>query len=141
MTHDAALDALETVVKAALNGAETFVRNPEKSVDASEEGVVIMTDGDPGEPEVILSPLSFSFDRQVEFEITAKGETRKAVVSALVAKFDPALAVDRTLGGAVEDARIVSAPEVTEYDTDGAATERSAVLRVQLSYTLIDSAA
>lgn len=140
-TRAGALDALETVMTTALAGPETFERDPEKSLDASDDGVVIMIHGDPGQSEAILSPPSYAWEHAVEFEITAKGENRKAVVEAIIAKFEPALAVNRTLDGAVDDARIVEAPEIHEYPGgEGVETERSAVLRVQLAYTTASGA-
>ncbi len=139
-TRTGALDALEAVLSAAIDDEDSFFRNPEAGIDASETGVVTMTDGDAGEPEVILSPVRFGWEHQVELEITAKGEGRRDAVQALIAKIDAALAADRSLGGAVDDARIVSAPEFHEFSTGGAAAERSAVLHVQLVYTTASGA-
>ena len=140
-SRPAALDALEAAIRAAVENTEAkFFRNPEGDVDASTDGVVIMTDGDPGEPEYILGPFGCAWEHAVEFELTASGEDRKDTIEALIALFDPALAVDRSLGGKVDDARIVTAPDFAEYPVDGAQTERSAVLRVQLSYTTASGA-
>lgn len=134
-TRDGALDALQTVIAAAIAAPAKFYRDPEATIPASHDGVVLMTDGDPGQPEAILSPLSYAWEHQVNFEIAATGENRKATIEALIAKFEPALAADRTLGGAVDDARVTLAPDIHEYPVDGAEQERSAVLFVQLSYT------
>ncbi|HEY1630800.1 MAG TPA: hypothetical protein VGF56_05760 [Rhizomicrobium sp.] len=135
-TRIGALAALEIAISAATAVASIgFHRDPEKSVDATHDGVVIMRDGDPGSPEYILSPMSYSWEHQASFEITASGKEREAAVEAVIALFEPALAADRTLGGAVDDARIVLAPEIHEYPVDGAETERTAMLSVQLSYT------
>ncbi|HEY4112864.1 MAG TPA: hypothetical protein VGM17_02280 [Rhizomicrobium sp.] len=139
-TRAGALDALESVMAAALASPVTFERDPEKNVPASHDGVVIMRHGDPGDPEVILSPLSFAFEHQVEFEITASGPDRATTVESIIGRIDPALAVDRTLGGAVDDARVMTAPDINEYEADGVETERSAVLHVQLSYTTASAA-
>ena len=133
------LAALETVVKAAV-GAGLFHRDPEKSPPATASGVVIMKDGEPGEPEVILSPVSYAFEHQVEFEIAANGPNRRAVVEALIARIDPALAANRTLGGVVDDARVVAPPDIKEFESEGVGSERSAVLHVQLAYTTASGA-
>ena len=138
-TRVGALAALEVVVKAAV-GTALFHRDPEKPVPASASGVVIMTDGDPGAPEVILSPVSYAYEHQVELEIAANGPNRRTVVEALIAKIDPALAANRTLGGTVDDARVVAAPDVKEFDGEGVGSERSAVLRVQIAYTTASGA-
>jgi len=140
-TRLGALDALETRIAAVITAPAGFVRDPEAPVDASHDGVVIMRDGDPGQPEYILSPMGYAWEHPVEFEITASGENRRAAVEALIAKFMPALDADRTLGGAVDDARIMTAPEINEYPVEDAETERSAVIRVTLSYTTFGDAA
>jgi len=136
-----ALDALELAIKVVLDGAGvTFFRNPATSVDANRDGIVIMTDGIPGEPDVLLSPRRYCWEHQVEFEITAMGEGRNAVVEAIIARFEPVLALDHTLGGAVDYAAIDSAPDINEFPIEGAETERSAVLRVMLSYVTASGA-
>ena len=136
-----ALAALEAPIKVDLEGAGiAFFRNPATSVDASRAGVVIMSDGIPGEPEVLLSPRRYCWEHQVEFEITAKGDDRKAVVEAIIARFEPVLAVDRTLGGAVDYAAIESAPDGADYEVEGVETEYSAVLRVTLAYVTVSGA-
>jgi hypothetical protein len=140
-TRLGALSALEAPIKVDLEGAGiAFFRNPATSVDASRAGVVIMSDGIPGEPEVLLSPRRYCWDHQVEFEITAKGDDRKTVVEDIIKRFDPVLDLDRTLGGAVDYAAIESAPDGSDYEVEGAETEYSAVLRVTLAYVTASGA-
>lgn len=141
-THAAALDALETLVSAAVAAAGgSFYRDPEADVTASNTGVVIMSDGDAGDPEILLSPLVYIWDRAVEFEITANGISRRAVVNGILAAVEAALAVDCTLGGVVNDARILVAPQIGQYDKkDGVAPELSAVLHITLNYDTADGA-
>lgn len=135
-TRAGALTALQTVVAAAMSGASvSFFRDPEQRVAASHEGFCVMRDGDPGEPEVLLSPLAFCWEHEVEFEIAVSGPSRAATLETIIALFEPALAADRTLGGAVEDSRIVEAVQIAEDPVDDAETERYATLHVQLSYT------
>lgn len=140
-TRVGALAALEAAVQAALQAAGAdFERDPEKPSEANHNGVVIMRDGDSGTPEPILSPMSFAWEHHVEFEICATGPTRSAKVEALIAALDGALKPDRTLGGTVDDARVVLAPEIKEFEIDGAETERSALVHVQLSYVTASGA-
>lgn len=140
-THAAALDALQTVISAVVVAAgASFWRDPESDVPASNTGVVIMSDGDAGDPEVILSPLTYVWERAVEFEITANGVSRRAVVNAILTAIEPAIDVDRTLGGVVDDARILAAPQIGQYDKSGVAPELSAVLHITLNYDTADGA-
>lgn len=133
-TRISALDALANAVEIAV-GSANFVRDPDTPVDATADGIVLMNDGIPGEPEPILSPASYSFEHQVPFEIAAHGETRRAACDARITQIEAALAADRTLGGTVDDARIVSGPDIAETPMDGAATERSVIVTVTLCYT------
>ncbi len=128
----AALKALEALIRRAV-GEDIFIRNPESPVEASREGIVVMSDGDPGEAEYILSPLAFCWEHQVAIEIAASGPDRVAVTEGLLARLEPELAADRRLGGAVDDARLMSAPEIHDYPIDDAETERSITVAVQLS--------
>jgi hypothetical protein len=138
-TRIGALAALEAVIKAAVEAAgKTFVRDEEP--DATRDGVVVMTDGNPGEPEVLLSPRRYCWLHKVEFEIAAKGKNRKTVVEDIIKLFEPALAADRTLDGAVDGVSIEDPPDGADYDVDGAETEYSAVVKITADYTT-DSAA
>lgn len=141
-THAAAVDALETVISVAVVAAGgSFYRDPEADVPASNTGVVIMSDGDAGDPEMILSPLTYVWERAVEFEITANGASRRTVVNAILAASEAAIDTDRTLGGVVDDVRILTAPQIGQYDKkDGVAPELSAVLHITLNYDTADGA-
>lgn len=142
-TRNGALDALQAAFVAIFVAPVLFAREPEKSPDASTDGVVQQFDGDPGEPEVLLcNPPLYCYEHSVELEITAKGEDRKTVVRALVALIEPKLSLDRTLGGAVDDARIVEAVKYMQFgaDADGVETEYTAVVNVQLAYTAATAA-
>ena len=46
-------------------------------------GLLILRDGEPGEPEVTLSPLRCHYQHRVEVEAAAQGEDRHASFSAL----------------------------------------------------------
>lgn len=141
-THMAALDALKTLISAAVvTTGGSFWRDPEVDVPASNAGVVIMSDGDAGDPEIILSPLTYAWERAVEFEITANGVNRRDVVNGIFAAVEPAIAADRTLGGVVDDARILTAPQISQFDKkDGVAPELTAVLHITLNYDTADGA-
>lgn len=138
-TRAGALAALETAIKAAVLAAhKTFVR--EEEPDATRAGVVVMNDGIPGEPEILLSPVRYCWDHPATFEVAAKGPDRKTTVQAIVALFEPAIAADRTLGGAVDDCRINAAPDAQDFaDEDGVEDEYSELVRVDLAYTTTDA--
>jgi hypothetical protein len=68
-------------------------------------GPVIVRDGDSGEPEVTLNPVSYLWQHRAEIEVVIKGGTpadRDAAFDALLVAIGATLASDPTLAGAVE---------------------------------------
>jgi hypothetical protein len=62
----------------------------------------VIRDGDPGEPEVILSPLVYVYTHRMVVEVAAvktSSLTREQVCDQLLASIGIALTADRTLGG------------------------------------------
>jgi hypothetical protein len=66
------------------------------------EGLLIRRDGEPGEPEVTLSPLAYHYQHRAEIEAVVQGTDRDAAFDALTANIGVALAADRTLSGLCE---------------------------------------
>ena len=65
-------------------------------------GVIILRDGDPGEPAVLLSPPEYVYEHRAELEVAMAGGTsaaRDAAFDALLQAIGAAIAADRTLGG------------------------------------------
>ena len=62
-------------------------------------GLLILRDGDPGEPAVTLSPLRYHYQHRAEIEAVVQGADRDVAFDTLCARIGPALAADRTLGG------------------------------------------
>ncbi len=121
----------------------TFRRNevlPEK-VPAS--GLVILRDGDPGEPDVTLNPRTAFYSHRVELELFVTQPTAgggEALLDALVADVGAALAPDPSLGGLAENL-VVAAPETGVLAVEGAAPILTARLTVIVDYLVSDSLA
>ena len=63
-------------------------------------GLLILRDGDPGEPAVTLSPLRYHYQHRAEVEAVVQTATgRDEAFDALTAGIGVALAADRTLAG------------------------------------------
>ncbi len=62
-------------------------------------GLLILRDGEPGEPEVTLSPLRYHYQHRAEIEAVVQGAARDAAFDTLCASIGAAIAADRTLGG------------------------------------------
>ena len=63
-------------------------------------GLLILRDGDPGEPSVTLSPLRYHYQHRADVEaVVQTGTGRDTAFDLLVAGVGTVLAADRTLGG------------------------------------------
>jgi hypothetical protein len=100
-------------------------------------GLVILRDGDPGEPEVTLSPLIWHYRHRAELEVIVQGRDRDAEFDALCAAIGAALAADRTLGGLCDWVE-AEAPAPADLPIEGGASLKAAVVPVVLSYSLGD---
>ena len=103
-------------------------------------GLVILRDGEPGEPEVTLSPLRYHWQHRAEVEVIVRGKTptaRDSAFDALAAAIGTALAADRTLGG-VCDWSEPDAPQPADLPIEGAQALKAAVIAVTLHYTTSD---
>ena len=49
------------------------------------EGLLILRDGEPGEPDVMLSPLRYHYQHRAEIEAVVQGATRDAAFDTLCA--------------------------------------------------------
>jgi len=136
-TREAILQALharlQTLPATALRGEVL----PER-VPAS--GLMILRDGDPGDPEVLLSPLLYLYDHRAEIEVVVQAgdpATRDAALDTLLASIGAALAADRTLGGLCDWVEPEAAKPV-DLPIEGAATLKAAVVPVVLTYATAD---
>ena len=100
-------------------------------------GLLILRDGDPGEPEVTLSPLAYHYQHRAEIEAVVQGADRDAAFDALCASIGTAIAADRTLGGLCDWVE-AKAPRPVDLPIEGAASLKAAVIPVILHYTTAD---
>ena len=100
-------------------------------------GLLILRDGEPGEPEVTLSPLAYHYQHRAEIEAVVQGADRDAVFDALTASVGAALTADRTLGGLCDWVE-AEAPRPVDLPVEAAASLKAAVIAVVLHYTTAD---
>jgi len=101
-------------------------------------GLIILRDGQPGEPEVTLSPLRYHFQHRAELEVIVQGANDRATAfDTLIAAIGTALAADRTLGGLCDWVE-AEAPASVDLPVDGAASLKAAIVTVVLHYTTAD---
>lgn len=130
--RETALKALDAVLS-AIDGP-TVLRNPTAEVKVPAGGLIVLSDGDPGEPETYLSPLAYGYSHAAEMVVAVQDKSgRDAALDQLLQAIGAAIAADDTLGGAVEMASL-SAPELTDEPFEGAAAVKAARLTVTLDY-------
>jgi hypothetical protein len=116
------------------------LRNEVLPERAPESGLVILRDGDPGEPEAILSPLRWSYQHRIDLDVIVQQPTpgeRDVAFDALIAAIGAAVAADRSLGGLVERLEAL-APVPTELAIEGASGLKAATLGIVASYLTSD---
>ena len=101
------------------------------------EGLLILRDGDPGEPEVTLSPLRYHYKHHAEIEAVVQGADRDTTFDTLCASIGAVITADRTLGGLCDWVE-PSAPEPVDLPVEGAASLKAAVIPVMLHYSTSD---
>jgi hypothetical protein len=98
-------------------------------------GLIILREGQPGEPEVTLSPLRYHYQHRAELEVVVQAGTGRAMAFAsLIASIGTALETDRTLGGLCDWVE-PEAPAPIDLPIEGAAALKAAVITVVLHYT------
>jgi len=98
-------------------------------------GLIILRDGQPGEPEVTLSPLRYHYEHRAELEVVVQAPNgRASAFDNLIADIGTALEADRTLGGLCDWIE-PEAPASVDLPVEGAVTLKAAVITVVLHYT------
>jgi len=82
------------------------------------EGLLILRDGEPGDPEVTLSPLAYHYQHRADIEVVVQTTDRGAAFDTLTASIGAALAADRTLGGLCDWVE-AEAPRPVDLPVDG----------------------
>ncbi len=129
------LEAIKALVASALPSAEVK-RNLDKPERIPPGGLVIVRDGDPGEPEILLSPLTYIYEHRVPIEIAAFASaslTREQALDQMLAAIGEAVAAARTLGGLCEFLE-TEAPTSDDLETAGAISGRWADAAIIASY-------
>ena len=98
-------------------------------------GLIILRDGQPGEPEVTLSPLRYHYQHRAELEVIVQApENTATAFDILIASIGAALESDRTLGGLCDWVE-AEAPASVDLPTEGAVALKAAVVTVILHYS------
>jgi len=134
-TRETILAAL-TAQLAGRAGAEVR-RNATLPERVPAQGLVIVRDGTPGEPDVTLNPWRAYYRHRVEIEAFMSPGAAEAALDALLARIGVALAHDDSLGGRVE-MMTAAAPELQPVPVEGGAPFLAVALAITLEYQVSD---
>ncbi len=115
----------------------TVKRNAALPERIADHAMAILRDGEMGEPEVSLSPLTYHWQHQVAIELFVAdpdGSARDARMDGLLVELATLIELDRTLGGQVEYAEI-GPPKFDELAPDGSSGIKACLLPVILHYS------
>ncbi|TXH87630.1 MAG: acyl-CoA transferase [Rhodoferax sp.] len=115
----------------------TVKRNAALPERVADQAMAILRDGEMGEPEVSLSPLTYHWQHQVAIELFVAdpdASTRDARMDGLLTELATLIEADRTLGGVIEYAEI-GAPKFDELAPDGSSGIKACLLPVVLHYS------
>ena len=131
-----AIGALFAVLGQLSLGA-TVRRNAALPERVSDQAMAILRDGEMGEPEVTLSPLTYHWQHQVAIELFVAdpdAAVRDARMDGLLVELATLIDVDRTLGGQVEYAEI-GPPKFDELAPEGTSGIKACLLPMVLHYS------
>ena len=102
-------------------------------------GLLILRDGEPGEPAVTLSPLRYHYQHHAEIEaVVQAGAGRDAAFDALAGGVGIVLAPPTARSGACATGSEAEAPRPVDLPIEGAATLKAAVIPIVLHYASAD---
>ena len=115
----------------------TVKRNAALPERIADHAMAILRDGEMGEPEVSLSPLTYHWQHQVAIELFVADpdtSTRDARMDGLLTELATLIETDRTLAGVVEYAEI-GQPKFDELAPEGTSGIKACLLPVVLHYS------
>ena len=131
-----AIGALFAVLGQLSLGA-TVKRNAALPERIADHAMAILRDGEMGEPEVSLSPLTYHWQHQVAIELFVAdpdAAARDARMDSLLTDLATLIEADRTLAGVVEYAEI-GPPKFDELAPEGTSGIKACLLPVVLHYS------
>ncbi|KZK84876.1 hypothetical protein PsAD13_01409 [Pseudovibrio sp. Ad13] len=139
-TSEQVLRALFQMLQSNTPEGAKLLRNEAYPERISEAGILILRDGDPGEPQVTLSPPSYLYEHRAEVDLLVearKAEARDANFDALKQTVGAAIASDRSLGGLC-DYLEAGAPAPIDLALEGTEAVKAASITIKLIYASAD---
>ena len=133
------LNAVKAMIETALPGVEVLglIGDDADPSTVPPGGRVIIMSGDPGDPEIDLSPLTYNYDHAIPIAVTGYAtddEDIETAVDRMMSAIGASIEQDRTLGGLCS--WLEPTAPTTEYDAiDGAEVPKDADLMIIASYS------
>lgn len=130
---------LEAIKNALLAQGLAVERNSVVPEAVGEEGLVILRDGNPGEPERVLNSSWCYYEHDVEIEVFSQSGAavvRDGVFDDLLISVDAAMAADKTFGG-LSDGVLLSKPDVSTLQVTGGESIKAGTIIARVAYTSI----
>ena len=97
------------------------------------EGLIILRDGDVGEPTILLSPVSYVWTHTARVEVFSTSADSDRHLDDLLIAIGAALADDPSLGGTVDQIEI-GAPDFDGAAPEGGPDIKAAIVPIRLIY-------
>lgn len=133
--REQALQGLFLCLQTGLPGI-SVLRNEVLTTAIPETGLVVLRDGDPGEPDILLSPPRYIYKHRADIEVfvqNADAAQRETDLDQLITQIGAALETAGTLDGVI-DILNPGSPELLTEPIEGASAIKAATLPVTLEY-------
>lgn len=134
-SREAVLEALFEQLQSIIG--PNVLRNESLPEKVPVEGLLILRDGDLGEPEVLMSPLSYYWEHIASLEVFVQAvdaDERNALMDSLFQDIADVLAENPMLDGLCDRVE-AQAPDTNSIAIEGAAHIRAAIVPIELIYT------
>lgn len=132
--RELAIQALRAVLEGAHGHVQRNRGITESIKGSGQQSIVVLHDGDPGDPEVTLSPQMYHYEHRCEVDVLVEGADGDALFDALCADLGVALVADRSLGGVVDWVEAAAPAPADLPPPPGAAPIKAATIFVTLHY-------
>ncbi|PZP83838.1 MAG: acyl-CoA transferase [Azospirillum brasilense] len=128
------LQALHDRLQTLASSDNLVTRNPGKAQKIPDGGALVtLRDGDSGEPEVLLSPLTYIYEHEASIEVSVSTLSPETLLDTVLQSIGTVLEADRTLGGLAEWME-PRAADVLQDDLEGAPAIRLATIPVMIRF-------